>query len=176
MGRYTPWSALTILTLALACDREPTGMLVPTGPSFQASHEQFSFTVDEDVVWFVPCANDGEGENLHFLGPFDVRIRISTSSTGNRLVRVTLDYREGFVGLGLTSGDEWVLDPRKSQTSNTIVTGPGGAGTIGGALSEFYTNQNAETLHIQFTLRITIDANGNVRGERIFGACVPTFL
>lgn len=94
---------LILATLFITCKKETTGIV---SSSQQLSAKATTFTSNEkqpvDAIVFVPCANNGAGENVELTG--NLHILIHTTLNGNNFNTKYHVQPQGISGVGLTTG------------------------------------------------------------------------
>jgi hypothetical protein len=71
-----------------------------------------------DFSWFVPCANEGAGEDVHFIGEKYYFSTVAFDETGD--AHVTFHARmQGVTGVGLSSGDTYRVVGLSTVVINT---------------------------------------------------------
>jgi hypothetical protein len=147
----------------LSCDQSPNAMQVPlsdhSGVNSLAKASTFTSNVSFpiDLLFLVPCAAGGAGENVHVTGEI------------HDLFHTTLDGRGGFHlefhqnaqgvrGIGLTTGDKYQVTGAAPLSFNGQV---GFEQTFVSNL-HFIGKGSASNFLLHQTLHITVNANGTV--------------
>ena len=159
---------LAVSALLMSCDRQPVSPDLEVGPLFQATHEVFSYDFIEDATWYLECANGGVGEDVHFTGPYTWVERHTTSSSGNLNMQFEVIYDPTFQGVGLTSGDVWIIDHNAFSSHRNL---HGDGESYEQHINEWYQNQDGDRLHLLSNFHRTRDANGNIKVLRFAGFC-----
>jgi hypothetical protein len=101
MKKYFTLIAGTLLFIT--CKKETTGIV---SSSQQLSAKATTFTSNEkqyvDEIIFIPCANNGAGENVELKGT--IHILIHTTLNGNNFKAKYHVQPQGISGVGLTTG------------------------------------------------------------------------
>jgi hypothetical protein len=126
-----------------------------------ATAAQTSTTVEKipvDEIDFVPCAADGEGEEVHLAGK--IRVVEHTTLDGDGGFHLKLHANDqGISGTGLTTGDKY----HRTGATNIELNGKVGAEETAGATFNFIGqggNENNFLVHVLF--HITVNPNGSV--------------
>jgi hypothetical protein len=125
---------LLVLCLFLfACEQQPMKTAILDLPTVQplSSSDRVSATSASTVITnviepldftqFVPCADGGNGEDVHLTGTIHTVIR--TTINGNKVGIKTQSNPQGVSGVGLTSGDVYRGTGVTGETSNENVAG-----------------------------------------------------
>jgi hypothetical protein len=136
-----------------------------------AAPDHFTVTSPLDYVAFLPCANGGAGELVHFTGSSTSTITIVRDPTGTYHLQVT--NRPDAVGVGLTTG----------ATYRTVGTGTVGNGTYlslraaqtSRSISSFNVIEEGSGLVSSFRMEVVlvVSATGEVTADvvRIESVC-----
>jgi hypothetical protein len=160
-----PSLALVIApVLLLACESEPVAPDPPT-PSLSATHGELVFEGTDDDPGYNPCANDGLGETVHWLGDYRITIETVTSNSGNEHWRYkAFEYPGEYRMTGLTSGDVWIVF--EVRRANSFIHFLDNGNLIRNfVLSEDYENQYGERMNLHYNAHFTY-SNGAWHAER----------
>ena len=159
-----------LLALAFASTLAFVGLSRPRAAAAQANTSNTNErTRDVVIQQFVPCANDGAGEDVLLTGTLHDIIHFSVND--NHALIDTFSNYQGFSGVGLTSGDRYRLNggghallsfdvndgfpESDSFITNTAIIGQGRApNLILRDHSHFTVNANGEVtaVHNNFTI------------------------
>lgn len=163
--RRTALPSLAVLMIGLgACSDESVSSLGPAGPenlALAAGAETFteSFQDPVDILVFIPCANDGAGEDVELRGFFHNVIH--TTINGNNFVSNFHFQPQGVSGEGLTSGDKYQsTGVGEEQIHGSFVNGQFSSTFILNIGIIGQGSGNDAVLHGQ--THVTINANGEV--------------
>jgi hypothetical protein len=154
---FAPVAGMLMLAiLFITCKKETTGVV---SSSQQLSAKATTFTSNEkqpvDAIVFVPCANNGAGENVELKGT--IHILIHTTLNGNNFTTKYHVQPQGISGVGLTTGIRY----HGSGVTQEEIKGS----LKNGKHSETYINNFKITGHgvnykIHNNIHITVNANG----------------
>ena len=172
-----PLVAVLAMFMAASCeDHSPTAPTSDTesaaplsSPAFQVNRtietRDFDWYGPGAVSW-VPCANDGDGENIHWNGILRVlTTKLNTpSGVGTRKNKevefMGFDY-DDFMGFGQTSLDVWTVNSKKSQW-NARKTFKGNTETWHQNYRFALEGEDGEKLNVQGTRQEVYDKEGNL--------------
>jgi len=184
--RPMSWTTcLVIAGLLVACDDAGTDpQTQDTDATFKVDRRT-EFTRIEDIgyVGYIACANDGEGENMEFRGMLTFNRTIADTPGGNQ--QRSNDW--GFDGLpddhdlymgpdyvliGLTSGDVWAVDDKKTKIREKRHEFADGSWGYHQTFNMFLDRDDGENLHIQGTYRMKQEGDGTWKMYHVNqGAC-----
>lgn len=163
---------LVMAALLSGCDGQPVEPVPDEAitPSLKVTREDFVYTIDLglDPPFFVECVNDGVGELFKGHGTIDWILRVTTNPSGNEIWSCKIDYDTDTPPWadGLTTGDVWTFDNGEDNCGR--VYKPKGTSFVKHwQFNEFYSNQDGERLHIRGKGQMMIDADGNVKIDRV---------
>jgi hypothetical protein len=156
---------LAVSPLLTACVNEPIG---PDSdqPLFAVSRTEEVSEWDEDFWDYVSCANDGNGEWMHWTGPYTVTVSRLTTPAGNTQIIPTVEYHDAFQLEGGTSGEVWSIIPDKSRVNQIVLQMDNGNMVRNSVWLEYYENGEGDELFVQTSLHVTV-ANGELRLFRV---------
>ena len=108
--KVTPIAGMLMLSICVllfaTCKKETNGVV---SSFLQASVKATTFTSNEkqflDEIIFVPCANNGAGENVELTGT--IHISLHTTVNGNNFSTKYHFQPQGISGVGQTTGDTY---------------------------------------------------------------------
>jgi hypothetical protein len=180
------WTAcLVIAGLLVACNDAATGPKpADANVDFKVDRSSEVITIEDiGYVGFIECANDGQGELMEYRGMWTWNRTILDTPSGNQ--QRTNDF--GFSGLpeghdlymgpdyvliGLTSGDVWAVDDRKTKAREKSHVFADGSWGYHQTWNMFLDRADGETLHVQGTYRMKREADGTWKMYHVNqGAC-----
>jgi hypothetical protein len=159
--RFTSIASMIIISIIfITCKKETTGVV---SSSQQLSAKATTFTSNEkqpvDEIIFVPCANNGAGENVELTG--NVHILIHTTLNGNNFNTKYHVQPQGISGVGLTTGIRYhgsgvTQQQIKGSLKNETYTETD--------INNFKIVGNGVNYRIHVNTHITVNANGETTG------------
>lgn len=156
---------LSLPALLLACDSAPVAPDIDS-PSFQVTRAEEVMEFNEDFWDYVSCADDGNGEWMHWTGPYTVTARKLTTPSGNTQIIPTVEYHDAFQLEGGTSGEVWSIIPDKSRVNQVVLQKNNGNMVRNSVWLEYYQNDEGNELFVQTSLHVTV-SNGELRLFRV---------
>lgn len=105
--KFNPVAGMLMLAILCVTCKKETATVVSS--SQQLSAKATTFTSNEkqpvDEIIFVPCANNGAGENVELTGT--IHILIHTTLNGNNFTTKYHFQPQGISGVGLTTGTRY---------------------------------------------------------------------
>jgi len=146
---------LVLVALLAGCENDPEGPATDqlASPQFGATHMEWDSPQPPRGEHFIPCANDGAGENLDFEGAWWAHWTLIATPSDDQIMKVKIVYSDDFKATG--AEDVWMIDAHASGGNSTIVLGAGEVFHFN--VNEFYTNQDGDKLHIQFVAQIVVE-------------------
>jgi hypothetical protein len=105
---FPVWLVSMVGFLSIACGYEATDPdpARTAGPSLSATTLTESSVFPIDLVFFVPCANGGAGEDVALSGSLHDLFHVTTDGSGGVHVK-SHDNPQGVLGTGLTTGQKY---------------------------------------------------------------------
>ncbi len=132
-------------------------------PLFAASGGWTEFEFPIDAIIFVPCANDGAGEDMHFLGTCRIQEKVVETPSGN----TNLNWRPvscyDYTVTGLVTNDVYTL----RRDTFAKLNWNSGKGEVWVQVEHFVmTNvDTGERIDFPLLYHFTINANGELTAE-----------
>ncbi len=154
-----------LLSLLVACERQPAAPDQALGPHFQATRSEVTNTIDFVDAPADCTANPKIGEIVLFTGHLTYVVRTTTASSGNAAVTAFFTYDPAVHLVGQTSGTVWMIDA--ARTHPVFHDNVHGAGeSYQNTDNEYYTNANGAQLHLRGNEHLTVNANGTIVVDR----------
>jgi hypothetical protein len=82
------------------------GLLHSTFAAAQAVTDTTNVSIPTDLAVFIPCANNGAGEDVQLSGPLHMLFHV-TISAGDKIIIKSHFQPQGISGVGRTTGDKY---------------------------------------------------------------------
>ena len=159
-------TCLVIAGLLIGCDDAVTDPQTADEATLKVDRSASAETViDDPYVGFVACANDGAGEFMEWWGSLTFNRTTMETPGGNTQRHNRYDFSglplthpqymgPQYVLVGLTSGDTWYVDSKKTRVHERRVDLKDGSWYWHQTMNIFLDGENGERLHVLGTYQL----------------------